>query len=193
MSVGSMVGFGHKQAWLAVRGGDPMTLVNALGLRDLGEVGWRSGIDLAYLTDDRLVMTPLLAGARDSQWLLATGRWLLSATFNVGVTQMSTNIGTEVQFFATYRVTEAHRWERAVDGTLIRAFSYLGESGEIIDWRGDPDQAELDIGLPPWPDPDADILVSESDVLRLAGAWSVDPTSLDGRPASGPLRVAAAP
>jgi len=32
----SMVGFGYKQAWLAVRDGDADRLLAALGLRDLG-------------------------------------------------------------------------------------------------------------------------------------------------------------
>jgi len=30
-------------------------------------------------------------------------------------------------------------------------------------------------------------------VARVAAAWSVDPTSLDGRPAPGPLTAATAP
>jgi len=48
------------------------------------------------------------------------------------------------------------------------------------------------IGLPASLDGDVDVLVGETDVMRVAAAWSVDPTALDGRPASGPLRVAAA-
>jgi hypothetical protein len=50
-----MVGFGPKQAWLAVRDGDAAAAAAAFALRDLGTVSWRSGIDLASLTDDRMV------------------------------------------------------------------------------------------------------------------------------------------
>ncbi|MDT5023769.1 MAG: hypothetical protein QOE61_195, partial [Micromonosporaceae bacterium] len=64
---------------------------------------------------------------------------------------------------------------------------------EVTDWRGDPDDTELAIGLPATLDPDSAVLVSEADVMRVAGAWSVDPSALDGLPAPGPLRVAAAP
>jgi len=68
-----MVGFGGKQAWLAVRDGDPAQILQALGLRDLGEVPWRDGIDLAHLTDDRVAVTPALPGARDTHWVLVAG------------------------------------------------------------------------------------------------------------------------
>jgi hypothetical protein len=115
----------------------------------------------------------------------------LHAADSVNVAELSAALGTEVQFFATYRVSELHRWQRAVDGVLMRAFEYVGEAGEVTEWRGDPDDAEAAIGLPTVLDDEADILVSEDDVMRLAGAWSVDPTALDGRPAPGPLRAAA--
>lgn len=188
-----MVGFGPKQAWLAVRDGQPADLAAALGLRDLGPVGWREGVDLAYLTDDRVVLTPPLPGAAAANWLLVTGRWLLRPDTPVQIAPLSGRLRTEVQFFATYRVRELHSWQRAVDGALIRAFGYLGETGEILTWQGAPDADELAIGLPPEPADDADLLVGEADVLRLASAWSVDPTDLDGRPAAAPLRAAATP
>jgi hypothetical protein len=184
-----MVGFGHKQGWLAIRGTDPDRVTKALGLRDLGAVSWRSGVDLAYLTDDRLVLTPPLPGARDAAWLLVAGRWLLGAGSGVDIVNLSNQLGTEVQLFSTYRVNEVHRWERAVNGILVRAFGYVGQTGEITSWRGDPDGVEAAIGLPATPE--EDVLASEADVLRVAAAWSVDPAALDGLPAPGPLRVAA--
>jgi hypothetical protein len=190
MSGETMVGFGPKQAWLAVRDGKHPAVSAALGLRDLGTVSWRNGIDLAYLTDDRLVLTPPLPGAGDARWLLVTGRWLLRAGAAVDVAELSATLGTEVQFFATYRVSELHRWQRAVDGVLTRAFEYVGQTGEVTEWRGEPDDVEIAIGLPAALDDEASILVSEADVMRLAGAWSVDPTALDGRPAPGPLHAA---
>jgi hypothetical protein len=189
----TMVGFGYKQAWLAVRNADPDQLTKTMGLRDLGEVSWRSGVDLAYLTDDRLTLTPALPGARDSAWVLITGRWLLIAASMVDILELSATLDTEVQSFASYRVGEAHRWARAVSGILVRSFAYVGERGEVTDWRGDPDDTELAIGLPATLEPDSGVLVSEADVMGVAGKWSVDPSALDGRPAPGPLRVATAP
>jgi hypothetical protein len=179
-----MVGFGGKQAWLAVRDGDPATVLAALGLRDLGTVPWREGIDIAYLTDDRVAITPPLP------WVLAVGRWFLQTP--VDVTVLSAALHTEVQFFATHRVTELHRWARAVDGELVRAFGYVGQTGEVTSWHGDPDPVERAAGIPEILDEETTVLVSEHDVLRVAGAWSIDPTTLSGRPAPGPLRVGAA-
>ena len=191
-----MVGFGGKQAWLAVRADgsdvDPGSLIAALGLRDLGPVPWRDGIDLAHLTDDRLAVTPPLPGARDHLWILATGRWLLRPGTSVDVTELSRTLATEVQFFATHRVTELHRWTRAAEGELIRAFGYVGQTGEVTSWHGDPDPAERDAGLPGVLDEETTVLVGEKDVLAVASAWSIDPTTLTGRPAPGPLRLGAA-
>ena len=184
-----MVGFGGKQAWLAIRveaaGGDPAgAVLDELGLRDLGPVPWRDGVDVAYLTDDRVAVTPPLG-----DWVLVTGRWLFRP---LEVTGISARLGTEVQYFATHRVTELHRWHRAVDGELVRAFGYVGQTGEVTTWYGEPDAVERAAGLPGTLDEDATVLVGESDVLKVADAWSIDPTTLTGRPAPGPLRVGAA-
>lgn len=175
-----MVGFGPKQTWLAVRGGGPEAVRVALGLRDLGPVAWRAGIDLAYLTDDRVVLTPPLDG-----WLLVTGQWLWRADVP-SVTSLSATLATEVHRYTTHRGLEQHGWERAVAGDLVRGFAYDGRAAEVLRSIGDPDPAEAGIGLDT-----EDVLVGESDVMRLAGLWSVDPRALDGRPAPGALLAAA--
>ena len=113
-------------------------------------------------------------------------------TVPVDVVDQSAVLATEVQFFVTHRVTELHRWQRAVGGELVRAFGYVGQTGEVTAWHGDPDPAERATGLPAKLDPETSVLVSEHDVLRVADAWSIDPTTLTGRPAPGPLRVGAA-
>jgi hypothetical protein len=191
----TMVGFGHKQAWLAVREGEPAALAAALGLRDLGPVSWRAGIDLSYLTDDRVAMTPPLAGA-GGRWLLATGQWLALYGGRADISGLSAVLGTEVQRFATNRVIEAHEWSRAVDGEYVRVFGYVGRSGAVTEWFGDADETEATLGLTKDPD-DYDeppsFVIGEEDVMLMAGAWSVDPTTLDGQPAPGPLLMFATP
>jgi hypothetical protein len=186
-----MVGFGGKQAWLAVKAGEPAEVLAALGLRDLGTVPWRDGMDLAHLTDDRVAVTPPLPGARQERWVLATGRWLLRPEAAVDVVGLSGVLRTEVQFFLTHRVTELHRWQRAAGGELIRAFGYVGQTGEVTSWFGDPDPAEREAGLPGELDEETTVLVGETDVLTVAKAWSIDPTTLSGQPAPGPLRLGA--
>ena len=182
-----MVGFGPKQVWLAVRDGSVADVRAALGLRDLGPVGWRAGIDLAHLTDDRVVLTPVLDGVGGSRWLLVVGRWLWTGPV-LTVAELSAALDAEVHRYSTHRGLEQHEWDRAVGGTLVRGFAYSGRSAEVQRWVGDPDPAETAIGVS---DPEADILVGESDVLRIAEAWSVDPSGLDGASATGPLAAAA--
>jgi hypothetical protein len=203
MDVDVMTGFGGKQAWLAISAGEPGgsdaagsdaagsepgAVLAALGLRDLGPVSWRAGLDLAHLTDDRVVITPPLPGARDTSWVLVAGRWLMRP--GLDVVGLSAKLGAEVQFFATHRVTELHRWQRAARGELVRAFGYVGQTGEVTSWFGDPDPAERDAGLPGELDEEATVLVAERDVFKVAAAWSIDPTTLTGI-APGPLRVGA--
>jgi hypothetical protein len=137
-------------------------------------------------------VTPPLAGAGGTTWVLAVGRWLLSPATVLDITELSGVLHTEVQFFATHRVTELHRWRRSVAGEPIRAFGYVGQTGEVTSWLGEPDAAELAAGLPGELDEETTVLVSEPDVLKVAAAWSIDPTRLEGRPATGPLRIGAA-
>jgi hypothetical protein len=199
MSVAHMVGFGFKQAWLALRepAGDVGEICAALGANDLGTVDWQHGIDLAYLTDNRIAVTPALSGVGGVSWTLVVGRLFFVDTGMPDIVELSGRLGTEVQFFATHRVVEAHFWERAVEGKLVRSFRYVGETGEITRWYGEPDATELAIGLPPTFDTEAEpedqpnIVVDEDDVMTVAAAWSLDPTELDGRSAPGPIHVAA--
>jgi hypothetical protein len=188
-----MVGFGPKQAWLAIRDTEPDLVMAALDLRDLGPVRWQLGIDLAHLSDDRVAVTPPLPDANGRRWVLVLGRWYFASEAGPIVSALSDRLDTEVQFFSTYRVSERHRWERAIDGVLVRAFEYAGVSGEVTLWWGDPDEHERDLGLPEYePDGDEfDLLLDETDVMHLAGDWSIDPSTLDGRPAPGPLHSAA--
>src|SRR5262245_12008506 len=178
MGGAQMVGFGAKQAWLAIgrNGADvaPDEVMAALGGRDLGAVDWRAGVDLAYLTDDRIVITPPLAGAAARAWTLVAGRAFFAADGAPDVASLSASLDADVQYFATHRVAEAHEWERGVGGRLVRAFRYVGERGQVTRWYGEPDATERAVGLPASydtesdPDGQPDIIVGEPDVMRVA-------------------------
>jgi len=143
-------------AWLAVRDRDPAA---ALGLTDLGEVDWRSGVDLAYFTDDRLIVTPPVDG-----WTLVLGMALLKD--RPDVTGLSATLSTEVQFFSSHRGLQVYRWQRALHGDLLRSF--VSADGEI-DELGEASELERSFGQ----------LVDDGDVHRVAAQWSVDPGTVN--------------
>ncbi|MFC5007243.1 hypothetical protein ACFPIJ_56730 [Dactylosporangium cerinum] len=143
-------------AWLAVRDRDPAA---ALGLTELGEVDWRSGVDLAYFTDDRVIVTPQLDG-----WILVLGMALLKD--RPDVTGLSATLGTEVQFFSSHRGLQVYRWQRAREGDLLRSFA--SAEGEI-DEVGEASDLERSFGE----------LVDDGDVHRVAARWSVDPGTVN--------------
>jgi hypothetical protein len=93
---------------------------------------------------------------------------------------------TEAQFFGTHRVVEYHCWAKAVNGELIRLYSYVGESGENICITGAPTEAESKYNLENTLDEiirddsyyenNNITFADESIVMEIAGKWSYDPT-----------------
>jgi hypothetical protein len=191
-----MAGFGYKTGWLAFDGAGPDEIVAALGGRILGPHGWADGVERSYGEPDTVLITPRLPGAGDAGWILVAGNWIAEHADDLDTAALSAKLGGQVQLFVTHRVVELHRWERAADGQLVRSFEYVGERGEITRWYGQPHVVELSLGLPATdsrPDPThshLDIRVDEADVMRVAAAWSADPSGLDGQPATGSLMLA---
>ncbi|MBQ0896207.1 hypothetical protein KBX37_24455 [Micromonospora sp. U56] len=104
-----------------------------------------------------------------------------------------------MQFFANERVPDYHVWARAVDGELPRAYCFIGERGEVPLFVGDPtaDEIELGIGIrgtePGWEHWSDDewtawyeTTPSESDVMAMAGRWSIDPSAIDDDTVTAP-------
>jgi hypothetical protein len=111
-------GFGPKMAWLAVRA-EPEPVMEALGLRDLGVVDARTGLDLAHFTFDRVVLTVV------DKWCLVAGKWLFAWN---GIVALSMQLGAEVQYFATDRSLVMHRWARA-DGADV----FVSDEEALVD------------------------------------------------------------
>lgn len=194
-----MRGFGYKTGWLAVRRGDIQGVADVLGGRIVGSVAWEEGIAASYGEPSMLAVTPLLRGADDADWLLVTGSWIASEAEGLNVGALSMALGDEVQLFASHRVVGWCRWDRGRAGVTVRSFEYVGDVGQVRRWVGTPDAVELGLGLPASFDVTRDDIfdfygedddrVGEEDVMRVAAAWSVGPTSLEGRPANGQLSL----
>jgi hypothetical protein len=166
------VSFGPKIGWIAVRGASADAVVQALGLRNVRPASWDDGIETAYR--EGVFVGPPVEG-----WVFAAGVDILH--MEVDLAALSRQLGSQVQLFRSYRVPEYQEWSRAENGTVTREARSIGETGEAYQ-SGEPTDAERALGLD---DPEADGGYSENDVFAIAGAWSLDPTTLHDHPSEG--------
>jgi hypothetical protein len=170
------VPFGYKTAWLAVRGGDPKAVADALGLEERRAAGWEEGIEQTDVDDRGVFVTPPTGG-----WVLAVGAPLGSAPPDAAA--LSRTLGTEVQYFGTHRVSDWATWVLARDGETLRCFELAGDVGQASAY-GEPTDIERELGFD-WALPAGSDLAAgdewpdEETVMQVAGAWSVDPQTLD--------------
>jgi hypothetical protein len=162
--------FGPKIGWIAVRGASAGAVVQALGLRNVRPASWDDGIEAAYR--EGVFVGPPVEG-----WVLAAGVDILHK--EVDLAALSRQLGSQVQLFRSHRVPEHQEWSRAENGTITREARSIGETGEACQ-SGEPTDAERALGLD---DPDEGF--SEDDVFAIAGAWSLDPTTLHNHPSEG--------
>lgn len=176
-----LASFGYKTAWLAVLDRSQADVAEALGL-----------------TDGRTVPAAEAVGAVTEVGILPPvrgvhGRWTLAVSFELAeisptrLASISALLGTRVQCFATHRVVESHRWLEADHGRVLRHLQVLGESGALEAWSGRPTPVEVGLGLPDTERVDGEdaqfdvvLAVNEESVMAVAGAWSIDPTTLSG-------------
>ncbi|PRX16559.1 hypothetical protein CLV67_119140 [Actinoplanes italicus] len=166
--------FGFKCSWLAVRGGTTEEVADAVGLDDRVESDWDEGVESAY--DRKVFVSPPTGG-----WVFVVGQLLDLGGRSVA--WLSGRLGTEVQYFGSYRVSDTHQWAYAIGGRLVRRMFYDGCSG-TFEQEGPltPVEAELDVPAAVSDDWSG---VSERDVMRVADAWSIDPNTLDLVESSG--------
>jgi len=170
----SPVPFGYKCAWLAIKTEDSQAVVQALGLQNVRKSGWRNGVDAAHRGE--VFVTPPVNG-----WVLAASLSLPEIAGKTRPDQLSPLVRAlatefpEVQYFGTHRVVEYHGWLRATQGEIVRRYAFLGERGETRSDEGKRTAEETELGLI-FNDSN---FPSEEHVMELAGAWSIDPSSLD--------------
>lgn len=97
----------------------------------------------------------------------------------------------EVQFYATHRVVEYHCWAKALNGQILRIYSYLGESGENICIEGEPVGVEKNYQLintfsdqskeDGYYDSEDLVFPDEALVMIIAENWSLDPTKFNDK------------
>jgi hypothetical protein len=173
--------FGYKTAWLCVRDGDPRAVADALELAEVEEETWEEGVAAAERGDDSVFVSPPTGG-----WVFAVNvGWIEDP---VALAALSDRLGTEIQFFGTHRVVEAHAWARAESGRLVRRLEWVGDRGTAVA-EGEPTDVERTLGFD-WvlaagsEPPDWEHVPDEETVLEVAASWSIDPSTLDRVPSN---------
>jgi len=175
--------FEPPSRWVAVRTHDPRLVQAALCVQNPRACAWSDALAAPF--EPRLFISPAVDG-----WVVVMGCDLPDPADDIDecylfLTHLSHKLG-EVQFFSRSRAVAHHGWARLNGGTVLRAYMWAGETL----WnQGARTEAERDLRLRCLDYTEgAEVLgLSERDllmlntekVIRLAAAWSLDPTNLE--------------
>lgn len=176
--------FAAPGRWLAVRSHNPREVECALGLQHARLCSWGDALSAPF--EPRLFISPPVNG-----WIVVMGCDLPDPADDIDqcfkfLVGLSHRLG-EVQFYARNRAVAHHAWARLNQGKVMRAYAWAGETlwnqGTITEAERDLQmrclgytQSSETFGLT-----EREALTANTDkVLRLADAWSIDPTSVEG-------------
>jgi hypothetical protein len=179
--------FGYKCNWLAVRTTDTDRLASIFRLTNATPYNWENGVARGY--DGHFFISPPIDG-----WSFIVSRSLPYAEDDDKIvvlkeilSELSLEFG-EAQYFGTYRVVGFDCWMKAGNGILERAYAVVDGGNTIVE--GEPTPVETGFRLLNTLSEEADTdpeyfekmqFPDESMTMEVAGAWSIDPQSLDGR------------
>ena len=181
------VPFGYKIAWYAVRTTDVRAVAKAVGLRRERPASWAEGIEAAH--ESETFVTPPVNG-----WVFVVSSTLAERISEqkpwTQLIALSSPFG-EAQAFCSHRVVDLHVWAKALKGHLVRAYGYLGESGETIFDTGDQSAEERALGFRFFDERSSEAnddaywgrsdlsYPDEDSVMAIARRWSLAPVDLD--------------
>lgn len=168
--------FGYKTSWLAIKTSDVNLVAQSLMLKNVQSANWQRGIKASY--DGRVFVSPPVKG-----WVL-----VVSTAFpDTGDSRSADRISPilldlarkfpDLQFFASQRVAEYYAWAKFGNGKPVRKYAFVGESGETPWNTGALSKEETQLGLIFGPDHDE--MPNEESVMKIAGAWSINPQELE--------------
>lgn len=165
--------FGYKIAWFAVKCNSPEEAIRNLSLKLISDCNWAFGIKAAY-KDEKIFVSPCLDG-----FVLVIG---IDAELDRKALVDASKHFEEIQYFSSHRIVEYHKWVKIMNGEIIRAYSYIGERGEVVMDEGDMSSEEIQLGFASYinstnqeGDWDSLEFPDEESVLKIAAAWGVDP------------------
>lgn len=201
------VAFGTDMAWLAIRTRDTAAVLEALRLEGAIGCNWASGIGTVY--DPELGQGHVFVSPPVGAWTFVVGLPLpqpMPRTFADKCTPLLVALAgrfPEIQYYFSFPPLDFFAWAKMHDGRLVRAFAV---SDEGVVWsKGRTTRDETALGLRLFElrgvkgrsgDTGGEMILhpTEEHVMRLAGRWSLDPTTLASvNAAAGIGYVAAAP
>jgi len=176
--------FEAPSRWLAVRSRNPQCIQAALGVQHARACSWSDALATPF--EPRLFISPPVNG-----WIVVMGCDLPDPADDVDecykfLAQLSQRLG-EVQFFVRNRAVSHHGWVRMDASKVLRAYVWAGETL----WNQGPmteAERELKMRCLTYAEntevlgyASRELLSQNTDrVVRLAAAWSLDPTSVEG-------------
>lgn len=182
------IAFGFKNTWWALPTTDTQSVVTAIHLQDAQPANWLTGIKYAY--DRSVFVTPPV---RD--WTSIVGFYLPPMGQNARdevmqpLLELSKMFGTAL-VFSTHRIVGYHLWAKAVQGSLVRGYGWLGESGTTFWDEGPmtPEERRLGFAFLDERSPEAEddsyweredlSRPNEMNVMDIAREWSISPYDL---------------
>lgn len=173
--------FGFKTSWLCVRSESPEIVIETLGLKDPVVSSWKNAF--ANINNGCFV-SPAFDGK-----VLVIGWGTDIITENPARLDEVGKMFHEVQYFASHRVVEYAAWVKYKNGRKIRAYGWVGDSGEVLTNFGEITPEEKALGFVNFlPDNDSDFhrydTPDEDTVVQIAASWGVNTLELDKYPES---------
>ena len=166
--------FGYKTVWYAIKDETPQSVIEKLSLNVICESNWQSGLAYVRFTDNVFV-SPVVDG-----FVLVIDLIGVSKDAENEMAKKHARFFNEFFYFGSHRIVDYSGWAKFVNGKLIRAYSYIGERGEVSWNEGNITNEELELGFDKFPvstdsiDDDT-VYPEEDDVIDIARLWSIDP------------------
>lgn len=162
----------ERCSWLCLRADSSEEVIDKLGLKQPRVCGWsgaadgeKRGIFVSPVLDGYVLVVDWKGNVRDS-----VGKPLDETARSF----------SELQFFAFESRFDAYEWARYINGKLVRAYGFCGETLSFSADVGELTPEELELRFDRFPkrgesfDPVTFIPPLENDLFNLAAAWGID-------------------
>ena len=162
---------GEKCSWLCVIADSSEEVIDKLGLKNPRVCGWSSAAE----SECGIFVSPVLDG------------YVLVVDWNADIRESvrkpideTAQSFSEFQFFRFESSFDAYEWARYINGNLVRAYGFCGETLSFLADFGELTSEELELRFDRFPkrgesfDPVTFIPPLENDLFNLAAAWGID-------------------